>query len=249
MMSSRLYDTHIHLDLFKNQDELIKEIEDNKIYTIAVTNLPILFTKLNNRLSSKYIKPALGLHPELLFEYQHHIPQMWKLLDKTRYIGEVGLDFKKGSHYKDLQIAFFSELIERCNISGNKILTIHSRGSANEVVSIVGDDFTGKAILHWYSGNKKTLKTAIDNGCYFSINYSMVKSNSGKELIKMIPLDRILLETDAPFVRFDNHPFSMMNINKIIEKLSFILQKNKDEVSKVLWNNFKNLIIEKSNTS
>ena len=84
-MSSRLYDTHIHLDLFKNQDELIKEIEDNKIYTIAVTNLPILFTKLNNRLSSKYIKPALGLHPELLFEYQLHKVHLHLTLSNVQY--------------------------------------------------------------------------------------------------------------------------------------------------------------------
>src|SRR5699024_6292399 len=156
MMNYKLYDTHLHLDLFKNRDEIIKEINNNKIYTIAVTNLPVLFTKLNNELSSKYIRPALGLHPELLFEYQHHIPQMWKLLNKTRYIGEVGLDFKKGAHYKDLQISFFTELIERCNNYGDKILTIHSRGSADEVVSIIGEGFTGKAILHWYSGSKTT---------------------------------------------------------------------------------------------
>lgn len=244
MMNRRLYDTHLHLDLLKNQDELIKEIEDNKIYTIAVTNLPILFTKLNNRLSSKYIKPALGLHPELLFEYQHHIPQMWKLLDKTRYIGEVGLDFKKGSHYKDLQIAFFSELIEKCNNSGNKILTIHSRGSADEVVSIIGDDFTGKAILHWYSGNKTTIKKAINNGLYFSINYSMVKSKSGKELIKNIPQDRLLLESDAPFVKFDNNSFSITRIKKIVKELAKVLEINQLDISTVLWNNFKKLISE-----
>lgn len=244
MMNYKLYDTHLHLDLFKNRDEIIKEINNNKIYTIAVTNLPVLFTKLNNELSSKYIRPALGLHPELLFEYQHHIPQMWKLLNKTRYIGEVGLDFKKGAHYKDLQISFFTELIERCNNYGDKILTIHSRGSADEVVSIIGEGFTGKAILHWYSGSKTTLKKAINNGCYFSINYSMAKSKHGRELINMIPHDKILIETDAPFIRFDNQPFSMMKINKIIEELSLLLHKNKDEVSKILWDNFKNLIRE-----
>lgn len=241
---NKLFDTHLHLDLFEDRDRLIKEIEDNKIYTIAVTNLPVLFTKLNNELASKYIRPALGLHPELLFEYQHHIPQMWENLDKTRYIGEVGLDFKRGGHYKDLQVTFFTELIKRCNEYKNKILTVHSRGSADEVVSIIGKDFKGKVILHWYSGSKKTLKKAIENGLFFSVNYSMVKSKSGKELIKMIPLERLLLETDAPFVKFDNQPFSMVKTEEIVEKLALILNKNHVETKEILWNNFKELICE-----
>lgn len=240
----KLHDTHLHLDLFENQEKLIKEIEDYKVYTIAVTNLPILFTKLNNKLSSKYIRPALGLHPELLFEYKHHIPQMWGQLDKTRYIGEVGLDYKKGRHYKDLQISFFTELIDRCNEYEDKILTVHSRGSAEDVVSIIGENFKGKVILHWYSGSKMTLKRAIRNGLFFSVNYSMVKSKSGKELIRMIPLDRLLIETDAPFVRFDDHLFSILGINKIIEELALVLNMNQFDVSKILWNNFKKLISE-----
>lgn len=241
-MSKYLYDTHLHLDLFADQEKLVKEIEDKEIYTIAVTNLPILFTKLSNKLSSKYIRPALGLHPELLFEYQHHIPQMWEKLDKTRYIGEVGLDYKTGRHYKDLQISFFTELIERCNSFGDKILTVHSRGSANDVVSIIGKDFNGKVILHWYSGSKMVLKKAISYGFYFSINYSMVKTKSGKDLIKMIPLDRLLLETDAPFIKFDNHPFSITDIKKIVEELALVLEVNCLDISKVLWSNFKELI-------
>lgn len=239
---SKLFDTHLHLDLFENKEDLIKEIEENKIYTIAVTNLPILFTKLNNELSSKYIWPALGFHPELLFEYQHHIPQMWENMSKTRYIGEVGLDFNKGSHYKDLQVKFFIELIKRCNKYGNKILTVHSRGSADEVVSVIGNNFKGKAILHWYSGSKNTLKKAIENGLFFSINYSMVKSKSGKELIKIIPLERLLLETDAPFVKFDNQPFAMMKINDIVNELAHVLDIDQFDIRTILWNNFKTLI-------
>lgn len=239
---ANLYDTHFHLDLFDSREKIIKEIDDNQIYTIAVTNLPVLYTKLNESLSSKFIRPALGFHPELLNQYKHLIPQMWSLLSETRYIGEVGLDFKTGKTYKELQISFFSELIERCNILGNKILTIHSRQSASEVVSIIGGDFKGKVILHWYSGNKSTLKKAIDNGYYFSINYSMVNSNSSKELIKHIPLERLLLETDAPFIKFNDKPFSMLAIKDIVKGLALILNLEQMDMTTILWTNFKTLI-------
>ena len=241
-MMANLYDTHFHLDLFESREKIIKEIFDNQIYTIAVTNLPVLFTKLNDSLSSKFIRPALGFHPELLSQYKHLIPQMWTLLNETRYIGEVGLDFKTGKAYKELQISFFSELIERCAVFGNKILTIHSRQSVSEILSIIGEDFKGKVILHWYSGNKATLKKAIDNGYYFSINYSMVNSNTSKKLIKLIPVERLLLETDAPFVKFNNQPFSMLGIKDIVKELAFILNLDQFEMTKILWNNFKTLI-------
>ena len=149
-MDNHLYDTHLHLDLFKCKDNIIQEIEEHRIYTIAVTNLPVLFKKLKDNLSSKYIRPALGFHPELLLQYKQHIPQMWDSLSETRYIGEVGLDFKTGGEFKELQFSFFEELIERCDKLGQKILTIHSRQSANEVVSIIGASFNGKVIMHWY---------------------------------------------------------------------------------------------------
>ena len=241
-MVNHLFDTHFHLDLFDSQEEILREIEVNQIYTIAVTNLPVLFTKLKDNLSSKFIRPALGFHPELLSQYNHHIPQMWKLLNETRYIGEVGLDFKTGKDFKELQISFFTELIERCNTFGDKILTIHSRQSASEIVSIIGADFKGKVILHWYSDSKTTLKKAIDNGYYFSINYSMVNSNTSKELIKLIPLERLLLETDAPFVKFSNKSFSMLGIKDIVKELAFILNLNQLDMRTILWTNFKILI-------
>jgi TatD DNase family protein len=241
-MGNHLYDTHFHLDLFKSPKDIISEIEQNEIYTIAVTNLPVLYTKLKESVSSNYIRPALGFHPELLFQYKHHIPQMWSLLNDTKYIGEVGLDFKTGKDFKELQISFFTELIDRCNQIGGKILTIHSRQGAKEVVSIIGGDFNGKIILHWYSGSKPGLKRAIENGYYFSINYSMVKSNSGRELIRMMPNNRLLLETDAPFVKNNNKPFHPSNINLIIEELSNLLGLSYEQTVPLLWNNFKTII-------
>jgi len=87
MINHHFYDTHCHLDLFQDFDNTVNEIELNQIYTIAVTNLPILYSKLINRVNSKYIRPALGFHPELLFQYRQYIPDMWRLLPEAKYIG------------------------------------------------------------------------------------------------------------------------------------------------------------------
>lgn len=242
-MNNYLFDTHSHLDLSKNFEYTIKEIERLKIYTIAVTNLPVLYKKLSEKIDSKYIKPALGLHPELIGEYHKYIPLMWELLPEAKYIGEVGLDFKVAKNSKQIQINFFEELIYRCNMIGNKILTIHSRGSAEEVVSIIGSNFNSKYILHWYSGNLKTLDLAISNGAYLSINYAMVNSISGRKIIHEVPNDKLLLESDYPFILDKKIPFSTLKIHLIVEKLATIKNVSYDEMLTLLYNNFKNLLL------
>lgn len=241
-MSDFLFDTHSHLDLLKSFDYTVQEIEKKKIYTIAVTNLPVLYQKLTEKINSKYIKPALGFHPELIDEYKKYIPEMWKLLPDARYIGEVGLDFKVGKDSKDLQTQFFEELIQRCHALGGKILTIHSRGSANDVISIIGNHFNGKYILHWYSGNIKDLQIAVLNGAYFSINYAMVISSSGQKIIESIPNERLLLESDSPFVLINKKPFSTLEIDKVVTKLAHIKNLSFEEMLHILYGNFKRLL-------
>lgn len=241
-MNDFLFDTHSHLDLLKSFDYTIEEIEKKKIYTIAVTNLPILYEKLLSKIDSKYIKPALGFHPELIEQYQKYIPEMWKLLPQARYIGEVGLDFKVGKDSRVVQTQFFEELIIRCNDLGGKILTVHSRGSANEVISIIGNTFNSKYILHWYSGSLKDLNTALSNGAYFSINYAMVTSSSGQKIIENIPNERLLLESDSPFILINKKPFSTLEVHQIAIKLASLKNINIDEMIKILYSNFKELL-------
>ena len=105
-----LYDTHFHLDLQKDRAAAICDIEENQIYTIAVTNLPDLYRKGIAEIKSKCVRIALGFHPELIHQYQKQIPLMWELLPEARYVGEVGLDFVDNT-YQQEQVTFFSELI------------------------------------------------------------------------------------------------------------------------------------------
>ena len=194
-----IYDTHYHLDLQKDRFSAIREIEEKQIYTIAVTSLPDLYRREISEVSSKYIRLALGFHPELVHEYKNQIPLMWDLLPSARYIGEVGLDFTDKAHQKE-QTDFFSELVERCRFDRNKIFTIHSRKAVGKVLEILGDNYRFKAILHWFTGSKRELSEAVEKGCYFSINSAMVKSNRFLEMLPLIPSNRLLLETDSPFI-------------------------------------------------
>lgn len=238
---ANLYDTHLHLDLQQSKETVLGEIDRNKIYAIAVTNLPPLYEKMSKEINSKYVRVALGFHPELIGQYQKYIPDMWRLLPDAKYIGEVGIDLKTGKESKAMQISFFEELICRCNGVGNKILSVHSRASAADVISTIGNNFNGKIILHWYSGTKQNQEQAILNGFYFSVNHAMLTSNSGRKVIANIPNDKILIETDSPFVSFENTKYVDL-ITKTIEGTANIKGVPVDVMRNIFWNNFRELL-------
>lgn len=240
-----LFDTHFHLDLAANPSELVREIERQKIYTIAVTNLPELFSNTEKLcINSKYLRPALGYHPELVSKYKSQFDSFVKFIDKTKYIGEIGLDNqrKTQSDYSS-QREVFEKIIDRCGAVGGKVLTVHSRKAEEDVVSIIGNNFPGKVILHWYSGSVKELERALSYGFYFSINYNMTKSLNGKKIIQRIPNERILLESDGPFTTIDGKPFSPLMISLVQKeiyniKTDFPTLKNED----FLFSNFRRCV-------
>jgi len=248
-MNSKFIDTHIHLDLVKDYEEIIRDIEKNEMYIISMTNLPALFEKNIEMIKSKKIRIALGFHPELIYQYKNQIPLMWKLLDKTKYIGEVGLDLKNRTiDEKDYQIKFFNELIEKCNYKKEKVISVHSRGSESEIISILNKNIKSKIILHWYSGNLTNLNLAINLGCYFSINTSMINTKKGQEIIKKIPNERLLTESDFPFIKSKKKLYCIEEIPEIVQNLSQIKKMTKDEMKNQIFRNFKELLREQTIT-
>ncbi len=243
-MIKNRHDTHFHLDLYDDIFKMVADIEKMASYTIAVTNLPPLYNKLNKTINSKYIRVALGFHPDLITQYKKYIPEMWKYLDNARYIGEVGLDFKNKSDIEcKYQTQFFEELIYRCNTIGSNILSVHSKGAEEEVLSILGDNFNGKIIIHWYSGALKYLDDAIRKGFYFSINYAMLQSVKGKRNIERIPENKLLIESDGPFIKINNNVFNPLDLEKIIQKLAELKNMGIKDMEDILSENFKRILI------
>ena len=230
---NHLYDTHFHLDLQKDITATIREIEENQIYTIAVTNLPDLYRKETAEIKSKYIRISLGFHPELIHQYQKQIPFMWELLSEARYVGEVGLDFVDKTYQRE-QVQFFRDLIERCRYDHNKVMTIHSRQAVGKVLELLGEDFRFKAILHWYTGNKEEMIKAINLGCFISVNNALLRSKRFVELLPLVPTDRILLETDSPFIDFNR------SHTKTLQLISSVIKEHKPDID--IWSNFRRIL-------
>jgi TatD DNase family protein len=204
-----LIDFHCHLDLFPNPQEVLEELDARGTYVLAVTTTPKAWRGTRKLVGSrKRVRVALGLHPELVALRHQELPLLFGLLPEARYVGEIGID---GSlPYKDsfdLQKMVFDRILTECARLGGRVMTIHSRGAASAVLdALERRPDAGVPILHWFSGNMKELRRAVQIGCWFSVGPAMLRSRKGRELASAMPIDRILTETDAPFARDGEHP-------------------------------------------
>jgi TatD DNase family protein len=200
-----MYDMHCHLDLMPSMQTVARDALKNKLNILAVTTTPKAYEKEINLLKDfNNIRVALGLHPQLIKERYSELSIVEQYIESANYIGEIGLDF--GRQYyssKEKQIEVFDKIIYWSALFQNKIISIHSVKADKHVVDILVKHSCFKnniCILHWFSGSLSQLERAINLGCYFSINLKMLDSPNGKALLSRMPADRILLESDAPFI-------------------------------------------------
>jgi len=240
-------DTHCHLDLYQNMLFVARECEKRAIRTIAVTNLPSTWEAISRQLSEyQYIRVALGFHPQLVGERSHELSLFLRLLAKTRYVGEVGLDGSKEVAISlPQQKRVFEIILRACAEYKGKILTVHSRGAVKDVLGLIDELLIGKGngvILHWFTGSSKQMLEAVRLGCYFSVNPQMTKSQAGFKLISCIPPDRILTETDGPFVRFGRAPANPWHVVDVVTSLASIWKISPQQASEQVAENFKTLL-------
>lgn len=231
-----MIDVHCHFDMVQNPEKYIANNEQQKIITIGMTNLPSHFIMgFSHVRQYKYIRLALGLHPLLAKEHSKEYLRFKEFVNKTSYIGEVGLDFsREGISTKDIQIQSF-EYVLNCIKGQNKIVSLHSRRAEKETLQMLLDNKIENAIFHWYSGSISVLESIVKSGYYFSINSAMTQSENGKKIISKIPKDLILTETDSPYIENSN-------IKIVHTYLSNIWNVSEIEVEKKIASNFKKII-------
>lgn len=201
---AKLVDFHCHLDLYPDFEALVRECESKEIYTLAVTTTPRAWTR-NHELASKtkHVRAALGLHPQLVHSHGADITMWERLLDRSSYVGEVGLDAGP-QYYRSLpeQKRVFERILKACSKQGGKVLSIHSIRAAAAVLDMADDHLdlqNNVMVMHWFTGSAAEAKRAAEMGCYFSMNARMLRSSKANALLQAIPLERMLTETDGPF--------------------------------------------------
>jgi len=221
-----LHDVHCHIDLYRDYDAVIREAEAARVFTLAVTNTPAVYTQCHDLVAStKFLHAAVGLHPQLVAARHRETDLLLDLIREVPYVGEVGLDFSDANPaVRLLQQDVLARILARCAEVGGRIVSLHSRRASRETIDLVSSLRPGTAILHWYSGPLRELGRAIDAGCYFSVNPSMIRSASGARLVRQIPLDRLLTETDGPFVEVAGRPATPANVSLLVEEIARLWQ-------------------------
>ena len=203
LQTQGLIDFHCHLDLYPDHVAAVQEAETAGVFTLAVTTTPKAWPR-NHELTrgTKHVRAALGLHPQLVSSRATEISLWESLLPQTRYVGEVGLDAGP-RFYKslDAQKAVFTQVLKSCASAGGKIITVHSVRTASAVLDHIEEHLppgSNRVILHWFTGSKSEAARALEMGCYFSVNSTMLKSERAAALVKTLPSSRLLTETDGP---------------------------------------------------
>jgi len=232
-------DAHFHVDQWKNAQEIVRQIEAKQVYTIAVTNSPSAYSKtLHLTRNTKYLRPAIGLHPVLAGQKPSELDRLLEGLKQTRYVGEIGLDYGHSVEEEKLQRKTFESIVNACADEKNKILSVHSCNAAEDVISMLGSNFPGKVILHWYSGSLQDLHRGVKYGFYFSINNDMTVYQDGVRLISEIPDDRLLTESDGPFINVNGVPASPLNIYSIVKIIAGLRSVDPEEMRENINVNF-----------
>jgi TatD DNase family protein len=236
-------DAHCHIDLYELPKRVIEQAETERIYTIAVTNAPSVFEHTASLVAdSKYVRPAIGLHPELVHSHKHELEDFHRHLSRTRYVGEIGLDYT--SPDEDIRAAqrhVLSTIAGWVSEHEDKVLTVHSRRATRDVISIL-DGIKSQVILHWFSGSKKELERAIGCGFFFSVNSAMLLSDNGRNLVLRMPRERVLTETDGPFVQDGRSPATPNTVKTTVRVLADLWGLPSHEVQTTTLDNFRALL-------
>lgn len=203
-----IFDSHAHYDderFNDTRDELLLELCKNGVCGIINCGTDIDTSLFSVSLAEKYdfVYAAVGIHPgsvddKTVFDEQ----QMLDLIDnkKTVAIGEIGLDYYWDTTFKEQQIDLFIKQIEFAKKHDLPVI-IHDRDAHGDTLEII-KKYRPKGVLHCFSGSVEMAKEAVNLGLYIGFGGVLTFKNSKKavEVAEAIPLESILLETDAPYL-------------------------------------------------
>lgn len=231
-----IFESHAHYDdtaFEQDRHQLLLEMNDNGIeYIINVSSdLESVRTTLEIVENYDFMFAAVGIHPSDSAELDE---EQFKWLEeqarksKVVAIGEIGLDYYWEEPDREVQKIWFIRQLELAK-KLKKPVIIHSRDAASDTLSILqskeAEDVSG--VIHCFSYTKETAKLLLEKGYYFGIGGVITFSNAKKlvEAVEYLPIDKILLETDSPYlapVPNRGKRNSSLNIPYIAEKISEI---------------------------
>ena len=246
-----IFDTHAHYDdeaFDEDRDALLAELPENGIARVVNVGASLASCGRTIELMNRYdyIYGAIGVHPsetaELNDEAFEWLRQQCQL-EKCVAVGEIGLDYYWDEPDRELQKEWFRRQLNLARELAKPVI-IHSRDAAKDTVDLMTEEHAEEigGVIHCYSYTKETAEVFLKMGFYFGIGGVLTFKNAKKlkEAVAYIPLDRIVLETDCPYLAPEPNRGkrnSSMNIPYVVKALAEIKGVEEETVRKAAWEN------------
>lgn len=204
-----MIDTHSHINMIEGLtlDEIINNAKANGVDKIIVPSAYPSDIDTVYEIAQKYdnVYGLLGVHPSEVKDWDDNLIEKIRIMadnKKIAGIGEIGLDYYWDKSFNDLQKEVFIKQIKLAN-KLNLPLSIHDREAHKDTFNILKEHNHGsKVVMHCFSGSVEFARECIKEGWYIALGGVVTFKNAVKmkEVAKDIPLDRLLLETDAPYL-------------------------------------------------
>ena len=247
-----IIDTHCHLNdeaLYKDLDNVISRAQKAGVVKMIVIGWDKASSELAIKIAEQYdfIYAAIGFHPENIFDINDEI--LYETLNLYKHpkvvaIGEIGLDYHwtKEQDKRELQKEYFIKQIEFANKVGLPI-SIHSREAFNDTIQILKDHKPlHGGVMHCYSGSVENINDIINLNLYIGIDgpVTFINAKTPKEVAAEVPLDRLVVETDCPYL--SPHPLrgtvnEPANISLIVDAIADARSMSKKHLLDVLYQN------------
>lgn len=246
-----IFDTHAHYDdeaFDEDRDALLAELPENGIARVVNVGASLASCGRTIELMNRYdyIYGAIGVHPsetaELNDEAFEWLRQQCQL-EKCVAVGEIGLDYYWNEPDRELQKEWFRRQLSLARELAKPVI-IHSRDAAKDTMDLMTEEHAEEigGVIHCYSYTKETAEVFLKMGFYFGIGGVLTFKNAKKlkEAVAYIPLDRIVLETDCPYLAPEPNRGkrnSSMNIPYVVKALAEIKGVEEETVRKAAWEN------------
>ncbi len=245
----KLIDTHAHLEdeKFSNdRHQVIRQAKQEGIHTIINIGSNLITSKQSVELSKEYdfIYATVGIHPHDASGFNDNMYSSFLELTKNEKvvgIGEIGLDYYRDLSPRPIQQHVFRQFI-RLAKNINLPIIVHDREAHSDILKILKEEEASKVegVLHSFSGDVNMLKEVIDLGFYISISGVVTYSDSLAKTVKLIPHERLLIETDCPYltpVPYRGRRNEPAYLKYTAEKISQILGITTKEIANIITSN------------
>jgi TatD DNase family protein len=237
MPASVFVDAHCHLDEVGDPMRAVVSARREGGVLVAMTPTPDHFRRAQDRYSGlATVRVALGLHPLYAgTARRREVEAFAAALRNAKYVGEVGLDrSREGLATWDRQLEVFEQLLGMTG-GRTKLWSVHTRRAEGIAIPLLIQARV-PAVLHWYSGSLANLEEAVDGGLYFSVNASMLASTLGRRIVRRMPRERVLTETDAPYSRA-GHSDPITAVSRVVRDLAEMWSVSADAAKDMVFGN------------